>query len=78
MTTAGLDDMIAEQSGDVYFYSPEQLDPGSRASPNERNLYVYREGGAAFRRDASTPAPQSTGSRSRPTAAMPRSSPAAG
>jgi hypothetical protein len=39
-----MDDLFAEVSGDVYFYSPEILDgirPGIR---NQRNLYVYRNG----------------------------------
>jgi hypothetical protein len=36
------DDPIASQSGDVYFYSPEQLDPESPGVFNEKNLYVYR------------------------------------
>jgi hypothetical protein len=38
------DDTIASRSGDVYFYSPEQLDPASPGVKNERNLYVYRQG----------------------------------
>jgi len=40
----GLDDVIAEEEGDVYFYSPELLDPGSPAIANQRNLYVFRGG----------------------------------
>jgi hypothetical protein len=40
----GLDDLIAEGSGDVYFYSPENLDPDDPAILNQRNLYVYRDG----------------------------------
>jgi hypothetical protein len=41
----GLDDKIAETSGDAYFYSPEKLlDPQRPGVQNERNLYVYREG----------------------------------
>jgi hypothetical protein len=39
----GADNSIASESGDVYFYSPEQLD-GSKGLPNQENLYVYREG----------------------------------
>jgi hypothetical protein len=35
------------QNGDVYFYSPEQLD-GARGFANARNLYVYRQGQARF------------------------------
>jgi hypothetical protein len=40
----GLDDVIAEQSGDVYFYSPELLDGGKGGVAGLRNLYVYRDG----------------------------------
>jgi hypothetical protein len=40
----GIDDSIASQSGDVYFYSPELLDPESPGVQNARNLYVYRNG----------------------------------
>ncbi len=40
----GLDDLVAENSGDVYFLSPESLDPGKPAVPNQRNLYVYHGG----------------------------------
>jgi hypothetical protein len=39
-----IDDYIAGKSGDVYFYSPESLDPDNPAFPNARNFYVYREG----------------------------------
>jgi hypothetical protein len=39
-----IDDAIAAQTGDVYFYSPEQLDPENPGVPGERNLYVYRKG----------------------------------
>ena len=38
------DDPIASESGDVYFYSPEQLDPNNPGVLNEKNLYVYRHG----------------------------------
>ncbi len=37
------DSAIASQSGDVYFFSPEQLD-GNRGVPNGFNLYGYRNG----------------------------------
>ena len=37
------DNSIASESGDIYFFSPEQLD-GSRGIPNQENLYVYRDG----------------------------------
>lgn len=40
----GLDDKLAEDSGDLYFYSPEILDPGTPGIPGQRNLYVYRHG----------------------------------
>ena len=39
-----LDDMVSSQSGDVYFFSPEQLDPNNPGVFNEKNLYVYHEG----------------------------------
>jgi hypothetical protein len=39
------DDLFAENNGDVYFYSPEQLDPAKPGVLNQRNLYVYRDGG---------------------------------
>jgi hypothetical protein len=37
------DNAIAAKSGDIYFYSPEQLVPG-KGAPGKENLYVYREG----------------------------------
>ena len=37
------DNFIATENGDIYFFSPEQLD-GSRGIPNQENLYVYRNG----------------------------------
>jgi hypothetical protein len=43
-----LDDQIAAKSGDVYFYSPEQLDPGNPGVKNERNLYVYHRGSVHY------------------------------
>ena len=42
------DDRIASQSGDVYFYSPEQLDPDNPGVFNEKNLYVYRHGAVKY------------------------------
>ncbi len=36
----GMDDVTAENSGDVYFYSPELLDGSKFGIPNQRNLYV--------------------------------------
>lgn len=41
------DNSIAGESGDVYFFSPEQLE-GSKGIPNRENLYVYREGKPQF------------------------------
>ncbi len=40
----GLDDLIAEGNGDVYFYSPELLDGSRPAIEDQRNLYLYRNG----------------------------------
>ena len=37
------DNSIAAETGDIYFFSPEQLD-GSRGLPNQENLYDYRDG----------------------------------
>ena len=37
------DTSIASENGDIYFFSPEQLD-GSRGIPNQENLYDYRGG----------------------------------
>jgi hypothetical protein len=39
-----IDDKIASESGDVYFFSPEQLDPENPGVANERNLYVFHDG----------------------------------
>ena len=39
-----LDNTFAQGNGDIYFYSPEQLDPENPGVHNERNLYVYRNG----------------------------------
>jgi hypothetical protein len=41
------DSPIASGNGDIYFYSPEQLD-GSKGLPNQENLYVYRGGQAEY------------------------------
>jgi hypothetical protein len=43
-TLPELDDAIASQSGDIFFYSPEQLDASNPGVLNERNLYQYRDG----------------------------------
>jgi hypothetical protein len=40
----GFDDLIAEEAGDVYFYSPELLDGTKFGIKNQRNLYVDRKG----------------------------------
>ena len=37
------DNSIAPDTGDIYFYSPEQLD-GLRGVPDQQNLYVYHDG----------------------------------
>ena len=37
------DNFIASENGDIYFYSPQQLD-GSKGTLGQRNLYDYREG----------------------------------
>jgi hypothetical protein len=42
------DDAVASQAGDVYFYSPEQLDPAEPGVPNEKNLYVFRQGAVRY------------------------------
>jgi hypothetical protein len=39
-----VDKSVSTQSGDVYFYSPEQLDPANPGILNQRNLYLYRDG----------------------------------
>jgi hypothetical protein len=41
------DTPLSSAKGEVYFYSPEQLD-GTRGVPDGRNLYLYREGGVQF------------------------------
>jgi len=46
-TEPPLDTVMASEAGDLYFYSPEQLD-GSRGALGLRNLYVYRGGGVHF------------------------------
>jgi hypothetical protein len=40
----GEDDLFAEESGDIYFYSPELLDPLRPGIKNQKNLYLYRNG----------------------------------
>jgi hypothetical protein len=46
--TPGPDDQIAYQNGDVYFYSPEDLQPGEVGENGQRNLYVYHKGKVHF------------------------------
>jgi hypothetical protein len=41
------DSPFARDSGEIYFYSPEQLD-GARGTAENRNLYVYRNGRPQF------------------------------
>ena len=41
------DNSIASRSGDIYFFSPEQLD-GSRGIPDKENLYVFHGGQAQY------------------------------
>ncbi len=40
-------DNWTSQTGEIYFYSPEQLD-GSKGSANQRNLYLYRNGAPQY------------------------------
>ncbi|HEX6228455.1 MAG TPA: hypothetical protein VFZ41_03220, partial [Solirubrobacterales bacterium] len=40
----GADDVLANVSGDIYFYSPEDLVPGEIGGDGERNLYLFRNG----------------------------------
>jgi hypothetical protein len=42
------DTPIAANTGEIYFYSPEQLDQGARGVPGNRNLYVWRDGAPRF------------------------------
>jgi hypothetical protein len=44
VTIPGQDDVMAEGTGDVYFFSPENLDPDKVGVKNEPNLYLYRDG----------------------------------
>ena len=44
----GLDDVTAENAGDVFFYSPELLDGSKFGIPNQRNLYVANPSGVHF------------------------------
>jgi hypothetical protein len=40
----GIDDVLARNTGDVYFYSPEDLVPGEVGGDGQRNLYLFRNG----------------------------------
>lgn len=40
----GPDDVVAEQNGDTFFFSPEILDPSSPGIKNSKNLYMVRDG----------------------------------
>jgi hypothetical protein len=44
-TEPRIDSPFARETGEIYFYSPEQLD-GTKGIPSKRNLYVYRNGTA--------------------------------
>jgi hypothetical protein len=46
--TPGPDDQIAYQSGDVYFYAPEDLQAGEVGADGQRNLYLYHKGTVRF------------------------------
>jgi hypothetical protein len=43
-STPGFDDLLAEESGDILFYSPEVLDPARPGIKNAKNLYMVRNG----------------------------------
>ena len=72
VSVPAIDDYIASKSGDVYFYSPESLDPERPGIKDARNLYVYRNGAARLSRRL-IPGPRSTGCRSLRMAPMPAS-----
>jgi hypothetical protein len=40
----GMDDILAPNSGDIYFYSPEDLVEGEIGGNGQRNLYLFRNG----------------------------------
>ena len=44
VSAKGIDDKVAGNSGDAFFYSPELLDPSSPGVANSPNLYDYRNG----------------------------------
>src|SRR5262249_50617933 len=39
-----IDSSIARENGAILFASPEQLDPANPGLPQQRNLYLYRDG----------------------------------
>jgi hypothetical protein len=41
------DNSIAAKSGDIYFFSPEQL-VGTRGTPNLENVYLFRDGSVRY------------------------------
>jgi hypothetical protein len=51
-----LPDNWNSQTGEIYFYSPEQLD-GTKGSANQRNLYVFRNGAPQFVAELSAASP---------------------
>ena len=44
---ADSDSSIASKSGDIYFFSPEQL-VGTRGVPNQENVYVFHNGAVQY------------------------------
>jgi hypothetical protein len=44
MSAPFMDDYLASDSGDVFFYSPENLDPARTGLRNQKNLYEYHDG----------------------------------
>lgn len=44
----GTDNFLAADNGDIYFFSPEQLDGTSKGFPGQENLYDYRNGHPQF------------------------------
>lgn len=42
------DSPLATDSGEVYFFSPEQLEQGAKGVAGGKNLYVWRDGGPKF------------------------------
>jgi hypothetical protein len=44
----GTDNFLAADNGDIYFFSPEQLEGTNKGFPGQENLYVYRNGHVQF------------------------------